>query len=141
MEECGESLSQVAMTLSASSCQDHPAAQAPALPIHSHGSTHSGSYAARSPLRARNGRLGRVQAVQLGVRPAGWCGTPRARQYTKRQATPAICSLLEAGHKSDAGTVTGKQFCVPHLYDSACAAVPIVCLAIWHWYMLRGDWL
>jgi hypothetical protein len=23
----------------------------------------------------------------------------------------------------------------------ACAGVPIVCLAIWHWYMLRGDWL
>jgi len=24
---------------------------------------------------------------------------------------------------------------------SACAGVPIVCFPIWHWYMLRGDWL
>lgn len=25
--------------------------------------------------------------------------------------------------------------------DSACRGVPIVCFAIWHWYMFRGDWL
>ena len=28
-----------------------------------------------------------------------------------------------------------------HAHTPTWQGVPIVCLPIWHWYMLRGDWL
>ena len=46
----------------------------------------------------------------------------------------AFCTSGACGFCSRNSLVSVRR---PH----ECSGVPMVCLPIWHWYMLRGDWL
>lgn len=52
-----------------------------------------------------------------------------------------VCRSNEASSVIGKGRDTGRKGRRSFRQERACEGVPMVCLPIWHWYMLRGDWL
>ena len=84
-----------------------------------------------------------VPAQQSIAKAREWSCSKKAGQVA---SMPGL--LARAGNPAYLCVLTKGVWGVCSLYSllsvrccSAWTGVPIVCLAIWHWYMLRGDWL